>query len=108
MNEGNLLKEIGKRLKIERTRLRMNQAEVAELAGCDRSYYCSIERGRRNFTFRTMCRIVAALNRDVAYFLKDMPTPVDRTYEASSETSSDLHAAEEPDEDDPDGIVGSK
>lgn len=100
MNEGNLLKEIGKRLKIERTRLGINQAEVANRVGCDRSYYCSIEGGNRNFTFRTMCRLVAALNRDVAYFLKDMPTPVGRTYEAPPEIATDMQAAEEPEKGD--------
>lgn len=96
MNEENLLKEIGIRLCGERKRLGLTQNEVAELAGYDRSYYSSVEGGKRNITFRTMCRIVFVLNRDVAFFLKDMPTPVGRTRDVFPEmTAADMKAAEE-------------
>lgn len=96
MNEGMLLKEIGKRLRRERLRLGLTQEQVAERTGYDRSYYCSVEGGKRNITFRTMCRIVSVLNRDVAFFLKDMPTPVGRTRDEFPDMpSADLKAAEE-------------
>ncbi len=75
MNEQRLQEEMGKRLRAERERQGLTQQRVADMAGLDRSYYVGVEAGKRNVTFRTFCRMAHALGQDVAYFLKDMPTP---------------------------------
>ncbi len=76
MNEEQLLQEMGRRLFAARKQLRLTQKEVAARARIDRTYYSNVETGKNNITFRSLCRIAAALEHDVAFFMNDMPTPV--------------------------------
>ncbi len=75
MSKHNVLKELGLRIRNERKAQGYTQEEFAHLANLDRSYYGSIERGERNITFYTICEIAEKLNRDVAFFTLDIPTP---------------------------------
>ncbi|MCG2726842.1 MAG: helix-turn-helix domain-containing protein [Elusimicrobia bacterium] len=57
----NFYSEIGKRMKSVRTALEMTQAQVAEIAGIDTSFYGQIERGANIPSLKTFVAIAQAL-----------------------------------------------
>lgn len=61
-----LCKRFGKRVRDLRHGLAMSQEEFAALAGLDRSYMGSIERGEQNPSLWIMARIAAAFKLSVA------------------------------------------
>lgn len=67
-----LYAEIGSRIKVVRGALRMTQAEVAERAGMDASFYGQIERGANIPSLRTLFAIGAALGVEAAELLPRM------------------------------------
>lgn len=67
------LVELGRRIRLERLRQGLTQEEFAARADIDRSYVGGVERGERNVTFSMLCRICAALHRDVAYLTNGLP-----------------------------------
>jgi transcriptional regulator with XRE-family HTH domain len=67
------LKELGLRIQRARKRLGLSQEEFAFKAELDRSYVGGIERGERNVTFGTLCRLAKALNTDVGTLTKGLP-----------------------------------
>lgn len=54
-----------------RHELGLSQERLAELAGLDRTYVSSLERGRRNPTLKTAARLAGALNLPLAELLRD-------------------------------------
>jgi len=60
-----LLKAIGLAIRSQRRACRLSQEALAALAGLDRSYVSSVERGLRNISVLNLARIAAALNTSV-------------------------------------------
>lgn len=73
MDEGIILRELGGRLRAQRKRIGLTQEELALAAGVDRSYFGAVERGERNVTFTTLCRLCSALQCDVALLTSGLP-----------------------------------
>ena len=72
MNQ-NALKILGNRIREKRKSLGWTQEDLADIAGIDRSYIGSVERGKRNLTFTVLCQIASALRIDVAFLAKGIP-----------------------------------
>lgn len=73
MDEEAILGELGKRIRAQRKGLGLTQEELALLADVDRSYYGAVERGERNVTFTTLCRLCVALRCDVGTLTNGLP-----------------------------------
>ncbi|MGP1283427.1 MAG: helix-turn-helix domain-containing protein [Parasphingopyxis sp.] len=73
MNERELLAELGQRIRAQRKAIGRTQEQLALLANVDRSYFGAVERGERNVTFTTLCRLCAALQCDVAALTNGLP-----------------------------------
>lgn len=74
MDEGELLHELGSRIRSQRKRICLTQEELALVAGVDRSYFGAVERGERNITFTVLCRLCLALECDVALLANGLPS----------------------------------
>jgi transcriptional regulator with XRE-family HTH domain len=61
----NLAVHFGAAVRRHRELLRLNQEELAERAGIDRTYISGVERGVRNPTLEVMQRISQALGADL-------------------------------------------
>lgn len=72
MNDAALI-ALGTRIRQTRRDLGWTQEDLADRAGIDRSYIGGVERGERNLTFTVLCRICAALGRDVAALTGGLP-----------------------------------
>lgn len=64
-------KELGKRIREERQRLRLTQAQLAEDINISDTYMGAIERGERSLTLDTLVRLVNRLGVSVDYMLSD-------------------------------------
>lgn len=64
-----LYAEIGGRMRDLRTALKLTQAQIAELAGIDASFYGQIERGANIPSLKTFLAIASALKVDPADLL---------------------------------------
>lgn len=73
MDEGELLLELGNRIRSQRKQIGVTQEALALVAGVDRSYYGAVERGERNITFTVLCRLCVALRCDVAALTNGIP-----------------------------------
>ena len=60
-----LLRTIGLAIRAQRRARNLSQEALAALAGLDRSYVSSVERGLRNISVLNLARIAAALNTSV-------------------------------------------
>jgi transcriptional regulator with XRE-family HTH domain len=60
-----LLRTIGVAIRTQRRARKLSQEALAALAGLDRSYVSSVERGLRNVSVLNLARIAAALNTSV-------------------------------------------
>ena len=58
---------------MRRKSLGLAQEELALIASMDRSYVGGVERGERNITFLTLCRLCDALKCDVAALTVGIP-----------------------------------
>ncbi|HZU63177.1 MAG TPA: helix-turn-helix transcriptional regulator [Novosphingobium sp.] len=76
MDESAILAELGRRIRAQRKRVGLTQEQLALIAGVDRSYCGSIERGERNITFTVLCRLAAAMEADIAALTTGLPAPV--------------------------------
>ena len=64
-------KALGKRVREERQRLHLTQAELAESIDISDTYMGAIERGERSLTLDTLVRLVKRLGVTVDYMLAD-------------------------------------
>lgn len=64
-------KKLGKRIREERKRLNLTQAELAEAIDISDTYMGAIERGERSLTLDTLVRLVDRLGVTIDYLLSD-------------------------------------
>lgn len=64
-------KRLGKRIREERQRLNLTQAQLAEDIDISDTYMGAIERGERSLTLDTLVRLVNRLGVTVDYILSD-------------------------------------
>ena len=64
-------KRLGKRIREERQRLNLTQAQLAEDIDISDTYMGAIERGERSLTLDTLVRLVTRLGVTVDYMLSD-------------------------------------
>ncbi len=70
-------KRLGERIREERLRLHLTQAQLAEGAEISDTYMGAIERGERSLTLDTLVRLVNRLGVTVDYLLADSVTDSD-------------------------------
>lgn len=70
-------KRLGKRIREERRRLNLTQAQLAEAIDISDTYMGAIERGERSLTLDTLVRLVERLGVTVDYLLADSVTDND-------------------------------
>ena len=68
----NLVK-LGERIRASRQELSWSQERLAEKTEIDRSYIGGVERGERNVSFTTLCKIADALGTNVSRLTKRIP-----------------------------------
>jgi transcriptional regulator with XRE-family HTH domain len=64
-------KRLGERIREERLRLHLTQAELAEAIDISDTYMGAIERGERSLTLNTIVRLVNRLGVSIDYLLAD-------------------------------------
>ncbi len=64
-------KRLGKRIREERQRLNLTQAQLAESIDISDTYMGAIERGERSLTLDTLVRLVNRLGVTIDYMLSD-------------------------------------
>ncbi len=67
--ENNLQKNLGIRIRHLRNQTGMSQERFALMIGVDRSYFASIESGKRNISIQTLSKIAAGLNLSLSELL---------------------------------------
>ena len=72
-------KRLGERIREERQRLHLTQAQLAEDVDISDTYMGTIERGERSLTLDTLVRLVNRLGVTVDYLLADSVTGGDET-----------------------------
>lgn len=75
--------EIGAKMRSVRAALRMTQAQVAEKAGIDTSFYGQIERGVNIPSLKTFAAIAKALKADPGDLFPARQSGKERLYEAA-------------------------
>ena len=70
-------KRLGRRIREERLRLHLTQAQLAEDIDISDTYMGSIERGERSLTLDTLVRLVNRLGVTVDYLLADSVADTD-------------------------------
>jgi transcriptional regulator with XRE-family HTH domain len=70
MTKSSITIELGKRIRLRRMQLEFSQERLGELAGLHRTYIGAVERGEKNLTVLTLCKIADALKRPAAFFLE--------------------------------------
>lgn len=80
-----LYAEMGGRMRSVRTALRMTQAQVAEAAGIDPSFYGQVERGANIPSLKTFLAIARVLGVEPSFLLADRSRRGTRLYERTIE-----------------------
>ena len=70
-------KRLGERIREERLRLHLTQAQLAEAIDISDTYMGAIERGERSLTLDTLARLVNRLGVTVDYLLTDFVSDSD-------------------------------
>jgi len=70
-------KRLGERIREERLRLNLTQAQLAEAVDISDTYMGAIERGERSLTLDTLVRLVNRLGVTVDYMLSDAVSDTD-------------------------------
>jgi len=70
-------KRLGERIREERLRLHLTQAQLAEAVDISDTYMGAIERGERSLTLDTLVRLVNRLGVTVDYLLSDSVSETD-------------------------------
>ncbi len=68
-----VLSQLGATVRTLRRQEGLSQEALAELAGLDRTYVGSIERGERNVSLLNLARLAAALETSLPELLTDIP-----------------------------------
>ncbi|HEU4348242.1 MAG TPA: helix-turn-helix transcriptional regulator [Actinoplanes sp.] len=68
-------REIGRRIREERSWLNLRQEELAVRAGVSRHFVGAIERGRHGLDAWRLRRVAGALGRDICWLLADPAEP---------------------------------
>lgn len=58
---------LGQNIRKTRKEIGLSQEALAQESGLDRSYIGGIERGERNISISSLCKIAAALKKDVSF-----------------------------------------
>jgi len=66
-----LLKDIGRNIRTERTRQDLSQEKFAEVAGVHTNYIGKIERGEQNLTIKKLVDILNSLNLSIDVLIKN-------------------------------------
>lgn len=69
------LRVLGERIRTARKRKGLSQERLALEAGIDRSFMGQVERGQRNVSFSTLCRLASVIGQDVGALCEGLPTP---------------------------------
>ncbi len=70
-------KRLGQRIREERLRLNLTQAQLAEEINISDTYMGAIERGERSLTLDTLVRLVNRLGLTIDYLLSDSVSDTD-------------------------------
>jgi transcriptional regulator with XRE-family HTH domain len=70
---------MGDLVREQRLRTGLSQEALANLAHVNRSYYASLEAGRRNASLETLCRLASALECDTADLVRGTQAVPGRT-----------------------------
>ncbi len=68
----NLVYGVASTIKLIRLAKKLNQEELADKAGLDRTYISGVERGVRNITLTSLEAIINALDVDMSFFLNTL------------------------------------
>ncbi len=71
MNENEQLLAFSKALRAARLNLGHSQDTFADSIGMHRAYYSALERGEKNITLKTLCRVTSGLGIDPSTLLKN-------------------------------------
>ena len=71
MEPATLQKKLGTAIRARRAALGFGQDSFADRICMHRAYYASIERGERNFTLHTICRVAEGLATTLADLMAD-------------------------------------
>lgn len=72
MEEGELQRRVGARLRRYREERGLSQEAFADLVGVHRTYMGGLERGERNITLKSLERIAGMINADPVALLKPL------------------------------------
>jgi transcriptional regulator with XRE-family HTH domain len=70
MDNDDILEAFGKKVQEERLKHGLSQEKLAEIAGLDRTYISSMERGRRNVSLLNIIKVASALSIPPSIFLE--------------------------------------
>lgn len=70
MDNDGILEVFGKKVQEERLKHELSQEKLAEIAGLDRTYISSMERGRRNVSLLNIIKVANALSISPSIFLE--------------------------------------
>lgn len=87
-------KRLGKRIREERLRLNLTQAQLAEDIDISDTYMGAIERGERSLTLDTLVRLVNRLGVTVDYMLSDAVSDSDSNIMEQMKQIMDGHPLE--------------
>lgn len=71
MENDELKKEIGFKIKVARMRQKISQEKLAEMADCSLSYIGFVERGEMSLSLYNFVKISSVLHLDINDFLKE-------------------------------------
>ncbi|TYP49220.1 helix-turn-helix domain-containing protein [Thermosediminibacter litoriperuensis] len=86
MENGEIFKDIGKRIRQIRLQRDLTQEELGERANLHYSYIGQVERGDKIPSLKTLSKIAKALNVSLDYVLEDV-----KTYEARPDTEAAIN-----------------
>ncbi len=72
MENKEILKQFGQRLKEKRKTVNLTQAQLAELSGVSTNFIGMVERGERNIKYTNIYKIISALKSTMEEFFKKM------------------------------------
>lgn len=72
INNSNILKNFGQRIKLLRNKAALSQEKLANISGLHRTYIGMIERGEKNITLKNIEKIAISLKVDISELLKDV------------------------------------